>query len=68
MSVRGALSPLLLAAADLYFGSLLYLHVSALLGLLLLVCGLSVLLTVAWDPLNLVVSTLRRHLPEGTTK
>lgn len=61
-SVRRALPPLVLATADLGVGSWLYQEVSALLGLLLLVCGLGVLIIVAYDPLSLVGSVLWRRL------
>ncbi|PSQ12716.1 hypothetical protein BRC93_01320 [Halobacteriales archaeon QS_5_70_15] len=67
-SPRHALPPLLIAAADLGVGSLLYTHVSVLLGVLLLVCGLSVLVTVAYDPLSLVGSALWRRVSESSAE
>lgn len=65
---RRPVPALLIAAADLGVGGLLYLHVSVLLGLLLLVCGAGVLVTVAWEPLSRVGSVLRRRLSEGTAE
>jgi hypothetical protein len=67
-SSRRVLPPLVVAAADLGVGGLLYAHVSALLGLLLLVCGLGVLVTVASEPLSRVGSVLRRRSSEPTTE
>lgn len=67
-SPRRALPPILLAAADIGVGGFLYSHVSALLGLLLLVCGLSVLITVAYGPLVLAGSVLYRHLSASTAE
>lgn len=61
-SVRRALHPLLIAIADIGVGGLLYQQVSALLGLLLVVCGLSVLVTLAYEPMNLAGTFLRRRL------
>lgn len=63
-SVRRALHPLLIAIADLGVGGLLYQQVSALLGLLLLVCGLSVLITVTYEPLSFAGSLLRRRFSD----
>ena len=67
-SSRRALPPLAIAAADLGVGSLLYAHVSVLLGLLLLVCGLSVLITVSNEPVRTAVSVLRRRRSEPRTE
>lgn len=61
-SPRRVLPPLAIAAADLGVGSVLYREVSILLGLLLLVCGLGILVTVVYEPLCRVGSVLRRHL------
>lgn len=61
---RRILPPLVVAAADIGVGSLLYHQVSAPLGLLLLVCGLGVLVTLASGSLNLVGSALWRRLSE----
>jgi hypothetical protein len=60
-SSRRVLPPLAIAALDLGVGSLLYTHVSVLLGLLLLVCGLSVLIAVTYEPLVRVGTVLRRR-------
>jgi hypothetical protein len=49
------------ATADVCVGSLLYQQVSVLLGLLLLICGFSVLVVVASEPLSRVVSKLHRY-------
>lgn len=65
---RNAVPPLVVAASDLGVGSLLYHQGSHLLGILLLVCGLSVLITAAWDPLNLVGSVLWRRFLEGSAE
>lgn len=67
-SARRVLPPLAIAAADLGIGGLLYREVSVLLGLLLLVCGLGILITLAYEPLCLISSVLRRHLSEETTE
>ena len=67
-SSRRLLPPLAIAALDLGVGSLLYAHVSVLLGLLLLVCGLSVLVTVAYEPLVRVGSVLWRRFSEPTAE
>jgi hypothetical protein len=64
-SARSSVPAFVLVAADLAVGGLLYYRVSVLLGLLLLVCGLSVLVTVAYEPLSLVGSVLRRRLTDG---
>ena len=63
-SSRRLLPPLAVAVLDLGVGSLLYAHVSVLLGLLLLVCGLSVLVAVAYEPLVRVGSVLWRRFSE----
>lgn len=60
-SVRRALRPILIAIVDLGVGGLLYQQVSVLLGLLLVVCGLSVLVTVAYEPMSFAGSLLRRR-------
>lgn len=65
---RRAFSPLLIAAADLAVGGLLYQQASVLLGLLLIVCGLSVLITAASEPLSLVGSVLWRYLSDRTAE
>lgn len=67
-SLRSSIPPLVLAATNLGVGSWLYQEVSVLLGLLLLVCELRVLTTVAWDPLNRVGSVLWRRFSELTTE
>ncbi|MEF8842495.1 MAG: hypothetical protein V5A62_12860 [Haloarculaceae archaeon] len=67
-SLRRALPPLVVAAADLGVGGLLYREVSAILGLLLLVCGLSVLIAVAYDPLKRGGSVLWRRVSELTAE
>jgi hypothetical protein len=64
-SARSSVPAFVLVAADLAVGGLLYYRVSVLLGLLLLVCGLSVLITVAYEPLSLVGAVLRRRLTDG---
>jgi hypothetical protein len=56
------------AVADLGVGGVLYREVSAILGLLLLVCGLSVLVAVAYDPLKRGGSVLWRHVSELTAE
>lgn len=67
-STRRAFSPLLIAAADFVVGGLLYQRVSVLLGLLLLVCGVSVLVTAASEPLSHVGSALWRYLSGRTAE
>ena len=59
-SVRDTLRPLSIAVVDLYVGGVLFQEVSVMLGLLMLVCGLSVLITVAYDPMSRAGSLLRR--------
>lgn len=67
-STRRVFPPLVIAAADLAVGGLLYQQVSVLLGLLLLVCGLSVLITAASEPLSRVGSALWRYVTGRTTE
>jgi tetrahydromethanopterin S-methyltransferase subunit D len=67
-TVRRAVPPLAIAAADLAVGSLLYLRVSVLLGLLLLVCGVGVLVTIAWEPLSRAGAVLLRRLSGETAE
>ena len=67
-SIRRALPPFILAATNLGVGGWLYQEVSVLLGLLLLVCGLGVLITVTWEPLNRVGSVLWRRFSEETAE
>lgn len=64
--MRRAFSPLVIAAADLAVGGLLYQRASVMLGALLLVCGFSVLVAVASEPLSLVGSLLWRRFLERT--
>ncbi|MFC6938794.1 hypothetical protein ACFQE8_02315 [Salinirubellus sp. GCM10025818] len=67
-SARRTVPPLLVAAADIGVGGLLYQQVSILLGVLLLACGVSVLITVAYEPLCLLGSALWRRFEGETTK
>jgi hypothetical protein len=61
-SVRDTLRPLSIAIVDLYVGGVLFQEVSVMLGLLMLVCGRSVLITVAYDPMNRAGSLLRQRV------
>lgn len=63
-SLRRVFRPFFLVATNFSVGSWLYQEVSVLLGLLLLVCGLAVLITVIWDPLGHVGSVLWRRFSE----
>jgi hypothetical protein len=67
-STHRAVPPLVVAAADIGVGGLLYHQVSPLLGVLLLACGVSVLITVAYEPLRLLGSALWRRFQGETTK
>ena len=67
-STRRVFPPLVIAAADIAVGGLLYQQVSVLLGLLLLVCGLSVLITAASEPLSHVGSALWRYVSGRTAE
>lgn len=67
-STKDAFPPLLIAAADLGVGGLLYQQVSVVLGVLLFVCGTSVLITVASGSLSLAGSVLWRSLLEETAE
>ena len=63
-SLHRALSPLVVAAADLGVGGLLYQEVSVTLGGVLLAAGLLVLCTVAYESLSHGGSVLRRRFSE----
>lgn len=67
-SLHRALSPFVVAVADLGVGGVLYQEVSPLLGGLLLVVGLLVLCTVGYESLCHGGSALRRRLSEPTTE
>lgn len=67
-SARRALPPLAIVIADLGIGAFLYQRVSVLLGLLLLVCGLSVLITIAYEPLIRFGSVLWRRVSKETAE
>ena len=63
-ALHRALSPVVVAAADLGVGGLLYQEVSAPLGGVLVVAGLLVLCTVAYESLSHGGSVLRRRFSE----
>jgi hypothetical protein len=67
-SLHRALSPFMLAAADLGVGGLLYQEVSATLGGVLLAAGLLVLATVAYESLTHGGSVLRRRVSAETAE
>ncbi|MFB6207180.1 MAG: hypothetical protein ABEJ05_11715 [Haloglomus sp.] len=61
--MRNALRPVVLAAADFGIGSLLYQHVSAPLGVVLVVAGLFVLCSAGYETLSHGRSVLQRRFP-----